>query len=190
MSPKGQEKAWNKNLEAFNIALLCKWRWKCLTGSNNLWFKLLKSRYGDLSKWRDMETTQQNLKKSSLWWRDINLLGTKFTQDSFWFNKVSKLQLGNGDKLRFWFDGWCGPTPFSSLFLNLFQACPEKMAHMWQYGNWSENIWEWNWAWKNGLSGAADEEAMELKVCCMMRCWPVLMKTSGCGKLITKNSSQ
>lgn len=37
-----------KNLEAFNITLLSKWRWRCTIGSNNLWHKILVIRYADL----------------------------------------------------------------------------------------------------------------------------------------------
>ncbi|XP_058776799.1 uncharacterized protein LOC131651145 [Vicia villosa] len=34
-----------KNINLFNFALLCKWRWRILEGSNSLWYKVLKSRF-------------------------------------------------------------------------------------------------------------------------------------------------
>lgn len=40
-----------KNIEAFNIALLSKWRWRCLEGRESIWQKILKAKYGDLSSW-------------------------------------------------------------------------------------------------------------------------------------------
>lgn len=51
-------------LEAFNIALLSRWRWKCLTGSNSLLYKLLKCRYGELIVWQDSEVSQHRLQKT------------------------------------------------------------------------------------------------------------------------------
>ncbi|XP_058750092.1 uncharacterized protein LOC131623084 [Vicia villosa] len=38
-----------KNILDFNLALLNKWRWRILQGNDNLWFDLLRARYGDIS---------------------------------------------------------------------------------------------------------------------------------------------
>lgn len=139
--PKAKGGLGIKNLEAFNIALLRKWRWKCMTGSNNLWFKLLSSRYGDLCKWRESEAPNKVSKVLPCGDVTSNLLGSDFTQDYLWFNNIAKLKLGSGDKLRFWTDAWCGPSPFSSLLPILFQVCDEKTSTVKEFGQWSNNRW-------------------------------------------------
>lgn len=122
------------------------------------------SRYGDLCKWRENNKSNQSLKKSSLCWRDINLLGSDLTKDPLWFNNISKLHPGQGDKLKFWRNAWCGPTSFSSLFMILYQACTEKIAVVRQFGQWTDSRWAWNWAWFNDLSAVDIEEEPELKI--------------------------
>lgn len=39
-----------KNLELFNLALLYKWRWRCIHDINGSWRELLTFRYGDLKR--------------------------------------------------------------------------------------------------------------------------------------------
>lgn len=85
-----------KNLEAFNISLLSKWRWKCLVGNSSLWFKILSQRYGDFAQWGDNTVSQGRIKKLSLWWRDIISIGEDFMKDASWFRRVTKLKLGEG----------------------------------------------------------------------------------------------
>lgn len=117
-----------KNLEAFNIALLSKWRWKCLEGGDSLWLKMLRFRYGDISSWCDSPPSSHTICRTSIWWRDITALGNNFINDPTWFKQVTSLILGKGDKARFWKDSWCSTTAFSSLFPNLFAAGRNKNA--------------------------------------------------------------
>lgn len=42
-----------KNLQASNVALLSKWRWRFLAGGENLWLKVLSCRYVDMATYLD-----------------------------------------------------------------------------------------------------------------------------------------
>lgn len=70
-----------KNLEAFNIALLAKWEWRLITEPGAIWAGLIWFRYGDLSFWSlyPEEYGAGQVKKHSIWWRDLCSLGIGFT---------------------------------------------------------------------------------------------------------------
>src|SRR3954470_17804214 len=61
-----------KNIALFNLALLFKWRWKILQGTDSLWFSILKARYGDLSyKMLSGDKGLSPTSSCSFWWRDL-----------------------------------------------------------------------------------------------------------------------
>jgi hypothetical protein len=65
-----------KNLEYFNSSLLCKWKWMCLEVRAVPWFDLLHFRYGSFAANFLYEEGRDELKKDSIWWRDIWRLGS------------------------------------------------------------------------------------------------------------------
>lgn len=104
------------------------------------------------------------MSKASIWWRDINILGKEYTNDPDWFKQLVKLQLGRGDKIRFWIDSWCGPRPFCSLYPELFEATAEKEAKVQHYGLSVDGLWVWDWRWGESATGVAAAQLEELKV--------------------------
>ncbi|GAU51457.1 hypothetical protein TSUD_413540, partial [Trifolium subterraneum] len=71
-----------KNLNCFNQALLCKWKWRGLCDHNTLWTKLLEHRYGSLAD-NVLRDTTRDVKGQSLWWRDIMMIGG--IENDAWF---------------------------------------------------------------------------------------------------------
>ncbi|CAJ2667257.1 unnamed protein product [Trifolium pratense] len=71
-----------KNLNYFNQALLCKWKWRGLCDHNTLWTKLLEHRYGSLAD-NFLHSNLSNVKGQSLWWRDIMKIGG--IENDAWF---------------------------------------------------------------------------------------------------------
>lgn len=142
--PKSQGGLGIKNLEAFNIALLSKWRWKCLVGGDSLWHQVLLSKYGNLSRWRDGRISHYSMRNASIWWRDISVLGNEFSGDENWFKRVTHLRVGRGDKVLFWKDSWCGTSPFCQLFPDLYDACLNKNDVVQKHGVWNNGMWRWN----------------------------------------------
>lgn len=69
-----------KNLEAFNIALLAKWRWWFFNEPQTIWSDLLRIRYGDLTNWtiNSEDFGAWTLKKCSIWWRDLWLFAINY----------------------------------------------------------------------------------------------------------------
>ncbi|KAH1266124.1 hypothetical protein GmHk_01G001691 [Glycine max] len=50
-----------KDIEAFNLALLGKWKWQLMQENGELWTKVLKSKYGG---WRNLKETGNSAKQS------------------------------------------------------------------------------------------------------------------------------
>jgi hypothetical protein len=55
-----------RRLKEFNIALLAKWCWRCLVDREELWFKVLLSRYVE-----ERGRPREGGRLGSAWWRDI-----------------------------------------------------------------------------------------------------------------------
>lgn len=68
-------------------------------------------------------------------------LGTEYTEDEMWFNKVTKIQLGRGNVAKRWLDCWCGPTLFNVLFSDLFTIRERKNGVVEQFGTWRGDTW-------------------------------------------------
>ena len=52
-------------------------------------------------------------------WKDI-------TKEADWINKSWKFNIGDGYKVRFWKDHWCGSTTLSISFPSLFSIVANK----------------------------------------------------------------
>jgi hypothetical protein len=69
--PKGRGGLGVKNLELFNLALLSKWKWRCLSDGEAVWDDLLRFRYGHLPSTLMVGQPLPSTPRQSLWWRDI-----------------------------------------------------------------------------------------------------------------------
>ena len=122
---------------SFNNSLLAKWKWRCLTDSNAIWYELLSFKYGNLSEAISCGTSFSSF--YSVWWRDLLLL------DPIWFSSTVRLQLKVGNKVRFWIDSWCGTTPLKEVFPRLFQVAANPSVLVGDSGSWAANCWVWGW---------------------------------------------
>nr|KYP63611.1 hypothetical protein KK1_018190 [Cajanus cajan] len=75
--PKSQVGLGIKDIITFNEALLAKWKWNLFHHRDNLWAKVLKSKYDD----------DYNIKSSSIWRRDLRKAGGGNNQLN-WFDKM------------------------------------------------------------------------------------------------------
>lgn len=82
--------------EAFNKALLGKWRWRLLERKDSLWEKIIRCKYLVPSHGNNVETSG----KLSCWWKDL-LITCYAEPESCWFDKGLTKRLGNGNNTRF-----------------------------------------------------------------------------------------
>lgn len=114
-----------KNVEAFNLALLSKWIWRCLNDFDASWRPLLSHHYGDLQKSFTKDPVCKGDRKYSLWWRDLISLEDSFLYGRNGFVCTIRSVSGNRADIYFWLYSWlCNELlkdifPFSSIKLNI-----------------------------------------------------------------------
>nr|GEW82667.1 putative RNA-directed DNA polymerase, eukaryota, reverse transcriptase zinc-binding domain protein [Tanacetum cinerariifolium] len=87
-----------RSLEAFNIALLLKWRWRFVSNSNMLWVKVIKEIYGVNGGFDQQENRGS---QAQPWARIIKLHSSLVAKGIDISGRLSK-RVSNGSDTRFW----------------------------------------------------------------------------------------
>ena len=129
-----------------NKALLGKWIWRFASDMDYTWKSLIAFKYGtDNLGWGSREV-RGPLGKGL--WKDI-------LKESGWVKDNWKFRVGNGTRIHFWTDHWCGTSALSIFFPSLFGITVNKhvtVADVWDsfagFGSWNPtfvsafNDWE------------------------------------------------
>ncbi|KHN05438.1 Putative ribonuclease H protein, partial [Glycine soja] len=136
--PKDKGELGIKDLRTFNTALLGKWRWDIFHKQEELWAKIIYSKYGG---WRTLEEGRSGC-QDSLWWKDLVNLQQQQQNNVIKINTFWKV--GQGDKFRFWEDRWIADElPLMEKYPRLYQiSCQQKQTIM-QMGSNKNTGWEW-----------------------------------------------
>lgn len=108
-----------KEISIVNETLLAKWKWRFLHDRNAVWKSILEFRYGNLAREAFSHSSAKSLKMTSIWWRDLNLVGTKLSNCVDWFDNNIHCKLGRGNKMLFLWNKWCE----SFLCISDFRKC-------------------------------------------------------------------
>ena len=99
-----------RNLTMFNQALLRKWLWRYALEPESLWRRVIDSKYG------------------SMWGGWYSQIGTQAYGVSLWkfiragwntFSNYISYMVGDGSRIKFWHDPWCGDQPLKLSFPEL-----------------------------------------------------------------------
>ena len=91
--------------------LLCKWCWRFANERDSLWRKVIRSKFGEgFGGWSSGDI---NGGFGVGLWKEIRKEWTQLT-------KYTYFALGNGRRISFWKDFWCGEEALSLRFPNLF----------------------------------------------------------------------
>ncbi|XP_058733672.1 uncharacterized protein LOC131605316 [Vicia villosa] len=156
-----------RRIKDFNIALLNKWRWRIFSGSEALWYKVLKARYGDINVKAASCVSSINGKDShSKWWADILSLGISYVEDFFMDN--CKFVLGDGYNISFWHSKWIGTRSLRELFPEEYACSNLKFVSVAGMGGWNSNGWAWD---RFGLdaAGSVGADSMVQKISEMLQ---------------------
>ena len=135
-----------RSLSKMNIALFCKWCWRFANDRDSLWRLVISTKFGEGDGGWNSNDIRGGYGTGL--WKDISKEWITFSQ-----NATSSL--GNGRRLRFWKDPWCGETALCNAFPTLFNLVVHKnarVAEVWDSsrvgGGWSPvferpfNDWE------------------------------------------------
>jgi len=118
-----------RNLRIQNKSLLMKWLWRYTSEEGTLWKEVIVAKYGELNPW-----CTEIVSEPYGWgvWRSIRALWNSMEENVF-------LKIGNGNKIKFWRDGWIDQIPLSESFPDLFSICnnPEaRVCECWTTQGW------------------------------------------------------
>ena len=118
-----------------NKALMCKWCWCFANERDALWRKVIRSKFGeDYGGWCSGDI------KGGFGvglWKEIRKEWPQLIQNTY-------LALGNGRRISFWRDVWCGEEALSLMFPNLFRLTAQKNARVAEVWNWDSGEGGWN----------------------------------------------
>ena len=104
-----------KNLRLFNQALLGKWIWRFGNKRDFLWRKVIEAKYGSvMGGWCSSPVTSPH--GVSLW--------KTISKDWSSFKRFISFEVGDGSRVSFWHDVWCGDSTLKESFPTLLAiAC-------------------------------------------------------------------
>ena len=135
-----------KSFSKMNKALLSKWNWRFANDRNSLWRKIISSKFGE--SFDGWHTRDLRGGYGSSLWKEIRKEWPSFFQNAV-------LSVGDGRRINFWKDVWCGEEALCSKYPSLFNLAlnkEAKIADIWDRdsggGNWAPtflrpfNDWE------------------------------------------------
>ena len=145
-SPKHKGGLGIRDIQSLNQALLFKWKWMMFQQPDQLWTRILISKYNG---WRGLEHGPRK-QYFSTWWADLRVI----FQHQNVINAANQIRwkLGRGDKFLFWEDPWGDEgVSLKDQFPELFNISSQRDFRVAEVGSWTENGWVWNMVWRRHL---------------------------------------
>jgi hypothetical protein len=113
-SPKQKGGLGIKDLRRMNLSLLCRWWWK-LEHEEGIWQEIVRKKYKIVKGISELHRKPRN---SSVW---NDLLKVKQL-----YLKGRIMIVGNGKRVDFWEDPWCGMVALKDKFRELYDICTDQ----------------------------------------------------------------
>ena len=127
-----------KSFSKMNKVLLNKWNWRFANDRNSLWRMVIGSKFGESPDGWHTSDLREGFGTSL--WKEIRKEWPSFSQNAVF-------SLGDGRRINFWKDIWCGEEALCFRFPSLFNLAHNKegkIADIWDRdkgaGSWSPNF--------------------------------------------------
>ncbi|GKV26644.1 hypothetical protein SLEP1_g35909 [Rubroshorea leprosula] len=151
-----------RELRKFNLALLGKWWGRLAENKEGLWKRVIIGKYGERGgHWLDWIKEREGL--GSTWWRDVCCIDKMDRERVGWLLEGFRIKLGDGKRVSFWWDNWCGVGYLANKYPRLYLISTGKDNKCHQMGNEGNEQWSWNLQWRRKLFEWEKEEAKELQ---------------------------
>ena len=136
----------DKAIKAFNRALVIKWKWLMFHQPDQLWSRILISKY---KGWRGLEEGSHK-QTHSFWWSDLKSIMHHSSMAEVL--KQFHWKLGSGDQILFWEDSWVGDgITLREKYPELYQISSQKFQLVGSMGSFGEEGWQWEFSWRRNL---------------------------------------
>ncbi|XP_028081993.1 uncharacterized protein LOC114283390 [Camellia sinensis] len=113
-----------RDIGVVNECLLLKWWWRYASDGKALWKSLICSWYGKIGGgWTP--SLNQSI-GASVVWKDISQLSVVNQQMVEFFGEQVKIIVGNGRRIKFWYDPWLGSRGLKAEFPRLLSLSTEN----------------------------------------------------------------
>ncbi|KAH1266244.1 putative ribonuclease H protein [Glycine max] len=135
-----------KDIKALNNALLIKWKWFMFQQTDQLWSRILISKY---KGWRGLEEGPPK-PHFSHWWYDLRSINQHRSMAEV--SKQFIWKLGRGDQILLWEDSWVdGGITLKEKYLELYRISLQRLQIVAYLGSLCESGWEWKFSWRRNL---------------------------------------
>lgn len=131
-----------RRIKDFNLALLYKWHWRILGGSEALWYDVFKARYGDINLQVSFSNDNHYkcILKSTLW---MDILSLDYIYRDNMFVDNFRFNNGSGFHTHFWQACWLDDNSLKDLFPVAYNLSEMKFASIACMGGWINGSWVW-----------------------------------------------
>ncbi|XP_058726151.1 uncharacterized protein LOC131597472 [Vicia villosa] len=129
-----------------------------------IWREFLQARYGNLSLLNLTEVNAKKLRKASIWWRDILVVGKLKNDENTVVDSFSskiEFKVGNGNNTWFWHSRWIGDKSLKEVFPVIYEKSTNKLGKV--YDLWCTNpqVWKWDLGINREVLITMDGEGLE-----------------------------
>ena len=144
--PKNEGGLGIKDISKFNVALMGRWIWAFASGQQQLWVRVLISKYGGWPEFQH-DTDKRGF---SHWWRDLRKIFHQSDHNIFKHQLTWKV--GCGETIKFWTDKWLGEDyTLEQKYNQLFLISRQQNSLISNMGEFNHDSWEWNLRWRRNL---------------------------------------
>jgi len=131
-----------------NAALLFKWWWRYACEEGCLWRRIVDSIHED----ELVIMPDRNRRSLTGTWNDIRRMATLENPVTKAFFQQARVQLGDGERIKFWQDTCAGQTPLQTTFPSLYRVSAQQKELVSNMGWFEGDIWRWVLSWKRILT--------------------------------------